>query len=78
MYKSYGKEKLEVNVANMQYWSKCKDNIARILKQGGVCLSFGWNSNGLEKNRGFKMTDILLVAHGGSKNDTICCREVKL
>lgn len=34
-YKSYGKEKLEVNVANMSYWSQCKDHIARILKPGG-------------------------------------------
>lgn len=78
LYRSYGKDKLEVSVANMKYWKLCKDAIAACLKQGGVCLSFGWNSNGLGKNRGFEMTDILLVAHGGSKNDTICCREVKL
>lgn len=78
LYKSYGKEKLEVNVANMRYWKLCKDNIARILKKGGVCLSFGWNTNGLGKNRGFEMTEILIVAHGGSKNDTLCCREYKL
>ena len=24
------------------------------------------------------MTDILIVAHGGSKNDTLCTREVKV
>lgn len=34
-YKSYGKEKLETNVANMAYWAQCKDHISRILKQGG-------------------------------------------
>ena len=78
LYHSYGKEKLKVNVANMKYWALCKDNIARILKKGGVCLCFGWNSNGLGKNRGFEMTEILLVAHGGSKNDTICTKEYKL
>ena len=78
LYSSYGKERLEVNVANMKYWKLCKDNVARILKRNGVCLSFGWNSNGLGKNRGFEMTEILLVAHGGSKNDTICCAEFKL
>lgn len=32
---------------------------------------------GLGKNRGFKMTRILLVAHGGSKNDTIVTVEIK-
>ena len=78
LYHSFGKEKLKVNVANMKYWKLCKDNIARILKRGGVCLSFGWNSNGLGKNRGFEITEILLVAHGGRKNDTICTKEYKL
>jgi organic radical activating enzyme len=55
----------------------CKENIARILKVGGVCLCFGWNTNGIGKSRGFEMTDILIVAHGGSKNDTLCTKEVK-
>lgn len=76
-YKSYGKEKLEVNVANMKYWALCKDNIARILKPGGICLCFGWNTNGLGKNRGFEMIEILIVPHGGSKNDTLCTAERK-
>ena len=53
------------------------DEIARILKPNGVCLCFGWNSNGVGKKRNFKMKEILLVAHGGSKNDTICTAEVK-
>ena len=78
LYKEFGKEKLEVNVANMKYWSLCKDNVARVLKKGGVCLCFGWNTNGIGKNRGFEMTDILIVSHGGSKNDTLCTREIKL
>ena len=52
--------------------------MARILKPGGKAICFGWNSMGLGKNRGFEMTRILLVPHGGSKNDTICTVEVKL
>ena len=78
LYRSYGKERLRVSIANMRYWKLCKDNVARILKRGGACLSFGWNSNGLGKGRGFEMVEILLVSHGGSKNDTICCKEYKL
>lgn len=78
LYKEYGRDKLEVNVANMKYWALCKDNIARILKKGGTCLCFGWNTNGIGKTRGFEMMEILLVAHGGSKNDTICTKEVKI
>lgn len=53
------------------------DEIARILKAGGKCLCFGWNSNGVGKTRGFEMIEALIVAHGGSKNDTICTCEIK-
>lgn len=77
-YHSYGKDKLEVNVANMKYWSLCKDNIARILKVGGVVVCCGWNSNGLGKNRDFEMLEVLIVNHGGSKNDTLVAVERKL
>lgn len=77
LYKSYGKEKLEVNVSNMAYWARLKDEIARVLKRGGVAICCGWNSNGLGKERGFVMERILLVPHGGSKNDTIVTVERK-
>ena len=57
--------------------AKHLDEIARILKPGGFCLSFGWNTNGVGKKRGFEIVEILVVAHGGSKNDTLCTVEVK-
>jgi len=60
------------------FWSKHKDEIARVLKVGGKCLSFCWNTNGIGLNRGFEIVEIVLVAHGGSKNDTICTVERKL
>ncbi len=53
------------------------DEIARVLKVGGVCLCFGWNTNGVGMKRGFEMVEVLIVAHGGSKNDTLCTAEVK-
>ena len=61
----------------MKYWADCKNEIARILKPGGKAICFGWSSMGLGKNRGFEMNRILLVPHGGSKNDTICTVEQK-
>ena len=76
-YKSYGKEKLEVNVANMKYWALCKDNIARILKPDGCVICCGWNTNGLGIGRGFEMLEVLIVSHGGSKNDTLVTVEKK-
>ena len=58
--------------------AKHLDEIQRILKPNGIALCFGWNSNGVGKKRGFEMIEVLLVAHGGSKNDTICTVERKL
>jgi hypothetical protein len=78
LYKEYGKKKLEINVANMKYWAEIKNEIARILKLNGRVICCGWNSNGLGKNRGFEMTDMLIVNHGGSKNDTLVTLEYKV
>lgn len=58
--------------------AKHLDEIARILKPNGVCLSFGWNTNGVGKKRGFEIIEILVVTHGGSKNDTLCTVEKKV
>jgi hypothetical protein len=77
-YDNFGKDKLKVSVANMNYWKQCKNEVGRITKSNGKVICFGWNSMGLGKNRGFKMNRILLVAHGGSKNDTIVTVETKL
>ena len=77
LYKEYGKKKLEINVANMKYWSEIKNEIARILKLNGRVICCGWNTNGLGKNRGFEMTSVLIVNHGGSKNDTLVTLEYK-
>lgn len=59
------------------FWSDTKNECARILKPQGKIICFGWNSMGLGKNRGFTMEKILLVPHGGSRNDTICTVERK-
>lgn len=61
-----------------EYWSKCKREIARIVKPDGKVICFGWNSGGIGKSLGFEMEKILLVAHGAGRNDTICTVETKL
>lgn len=76
---SYKKLDMSVNMQTTQssYWSKQKNEIARILKPNGKVFCFGWNSQGIGKTRGFEMKEILLVAHGGNHNDTICTLELK-
>lgn len=75
-YKSLG---MTVNMQTTQasYWSKLKKEIARVLKVGGGVITFGWNSGGIGKSLGFEIQEILMVAHGGWHNDTICTYEVK-
>ena len=73
-YDSIGIENWDGRV---NFWSDCKNEIARIVKPQGKVICFGWNSMGIGKKRGFTMDRILLVPHGGNKNDTICVVEHK-
>jgi hypothetical protein len=53
------------------------NEISRIVKPNGIVMCFGWNSSGIGKKRGFELIEVLLVAHGGSHNDTIVTVERK-
>lgn len=61
-----------------QFWKLQKDEISRIVKKGGKVITFGWNSGGIGKTNGFEIRRILLVAHGGWHNDTICTVEDRI
>lgn len=54
-----------------EYWARCKDEIARIVKVGGYAISFCWDSTGIGKKRGFEIAEVKLVCHGACHNDTI-------
>lgn len=71
---------MTVNMQTTQssYWAKHKKEISRILKPGGKVITFGWNTGGIGKGNGFQIGKILMVAHGGWHNDTICTLEIKL
>lgn len=55
-----------------------KEIIAPKIKNEGIVITFGWNSQGFGKNLGFEIIEILLVPHGRSHNDTICVVEKKI
>tara|TARA_R110002124_G_scaffold172842_1_gene340377 strand:+ start:808 stop:1341 length:534 start_codon:yes stop_codon:yes gene_type:complete len=76
-YKNLG---LSVNIETTQssFWGNIKKEIKRIIKKNGIVISFGWNSNGVGKNNGFEIIEILIVSHGGNHNDTICVVEKKI
>ena len=77
---SYKKMGMSVNLQTTQssFWGNLKKEIARIVMPDGIVISFAWNSNGIGKTKGFKIEEILLVAHGGNHNDTICVVEKKI
>lgn len=60
-----------------EYWARCKDEIAIIVKTGGIVISCCWDSTGMGKNRGFEIIEILLVCHGACHNDTVVTVERK-
>lgn len=71
---------VSVNMQTTQasFWGNMKAEIGRITKPGSIVISFGWNSGGIGKKYGFEIVEIMLVAHGGWHNDTICTVEMKL
>lgn len=58
-------------------WKKERDAANNLLEKNSYVLSFGWDSNGMGKGRGFTLEEILIVCHGGGHNDTICMAERK-
>ena len=76
-YKAYGVDKLDINVSNALYWGRVRTEISRVLKRGGVCISFGWSTVGVGKKNGMRVIEILDVCHGGSHYDTLVTVEIK-
>lgn len=56
---------------------RVRDEIARIVRRGGHAISFGWNTVGMGKGRGFDIVEIVIVSHGGNRNDTLVTVEIK-
>lgn len=56
---------------------KVRDKIADLVRPKGIVISFGWNTVGMGIKRGFEIVEILVVCHGGNRNDTLCTVERK-
>lgn len=77
LYKFLGMKATQRDTS-MCFYEKPKSVIADKIKVGGYAICFGWNTNGFGKARGFKIIEIMCIAHGGSKNDTIVTVEQKV
>lgn len=77
MYKSVGKPVTQRDTQIFGRWTEYKEIISQIITPGGICISCGWNSQGMGLKNGFEIVEILMVCHGGAHNDTICTVERK-
>jgi len=50
-------------------WSLWQQQISRIIKPGGKCIKFGWNTGKISKH--FEIIRLMIVNHGSHHNDTI-------
>ena len=56
-------------------WALEKKILSEIIPIKAVFLHFGYHTNGMGVGAGFAIEEILIVAHGGAHNDTICMAE---
>lgn len=61
---------------NAALYARVRRAARKLCKPGTRVLSFGWNSAGM--GDGFAQLELLLVAHGGAHNDTICLAEERI
>lgn len=63
-------------------WPAERAKIDQLLDPGGIVMSFGWQSNGMNQcgsDAGkYAIEEILLVAHSGAHHDTICIVEKRV
>ena len=72
-YQMVGRKVSTEETQNAALYGRVRKAIVPLLAEDAVILSFGWNSCGMGK--GYTMEEIMLVAHGGGHNDTICIAE---
>lgn len=74
-YKAAGRPVTGKDTQNAVLYKRVREALDRVLRPGGIALSFGWQSSGFGK--AYRTEEILLVQHGGAHNDTICVAQVK-
>lgn len=73
LYRDMGRKATQADTQNGALYARVRTALLPLLTPEATVLSFGWNSAGMGK--GFQLEEVLLVAHGGAHNDTICLAE---
>ena len=74
-YQGIGRKVTMQDTQTAAFNKRIRDAALPVLTHAGTVLSFGWNSVGMGKARGFALKEIMLCCHGGAHNDTICIAE---
>lgn len=77
-YQKVGREVGMEGTQNAALYKRVRDAAMPVLLPESIVLSFGWNSAGMGKARGFELIEQLNVCHGRAHNDTICTAERRL
>lgn len=75
-YKKLGKRVRSIDTST-NFYNRVMNPICDKIEVGGHAITFGWNTNGFGRKRGFEQIEILIVAHGGHHHDTLCTVERK-
>lgn len=76
-YKVVGRKATKADTS-MAFYEKARSALCDLVAPCGYAISFGWNTNGFGVARGFRVVEILAIAHGGSRNDTLVVVEQKM
>lgn len=77
-YKEIGRKVTMEDTQNSRFMKDVKDAADKLLRRGGVVLSFCYNSSGMGINRGYEIEEIKLINGGAAHNDIICMAERKI
>jgi hypothetical protein len=74
-YKEIGTDKFKCGLTGS--FPMVRRLIAQKVKLGGYVISCGWNTVGIGITQGFSPAELLVVCHGGGRNDTLVLVERK-
>jgi len=57
---------------------KIKTELPNIVNNNGIIISYGYDTTGMGRNRGFELIHVCIVNHSGDHNDTLCTIEKKI
>ena len=77
-YKGVGRKVAMEDTQSAALYSSVRDTLSGLCPTDAIAISFGWNSVGFGKERGWVQEEILLLCHGGAHNDTIIVVERKV